>query len=144
MKVSTKGRYGLRAMIDLALYSNNDLVPLASIAERQDISKSYLEQVFSALRKAGLVKSIKGAQGGYVLSSDAEEITVGMILRALEGDLSVVPMEDTVQTNRIESYIRDKIWNEIDERVFSYIDGITLRDIIEDYLRMDPAPMYYI
>lgn len=144
MKVSTKGRYGLRAMIDLALYSKNELVPLVSIADRQNISKSYLEQVFSGLRKAGLVKSIKGAQGGYVLSSDPDEITVGMILRALEGDLSVVPMEDTVQINRIESYIRDKIWNEIDERIFSYIDGITLKDIIDDYLRMDPAPMYYI
>ena len=144
MKVSTKGRYGLRAIIDLALYSKNDLVPLASIAERQDISKSYLEQVFSALRKAGFVKSIKGAQGGYVLSSEAQDITVGMILRALEGDLSVVPMDDTTKINRIESYIRDKIWSEIDERVFSYIDGITLKDIIDDYLRMDSSPMYYI
>jgi len=144
MKVSTKGRYGLRAMIDLALYSKNDLVPLASIAERQDISKSYLEQVFSALRKAGLVKSIKGAQGGYILSSEAEDITVGMILRALEGDLSVVPADDTTDINRIESYIRDKIWNELDKRVFSYIDEITLKDIIDDYLKMDPAPMYYI
>ena len=106
MKVSTKGRYGLRAMIDLALYSQNDQVPLVSIAERQDISKSYLEQVFSTLRKAGLVTSIKGAQGGYVLASDPEDITVGMILRALEGDLSVVPYEDELITNRIESYIR--------------------------------------
>ncbi len=144
MKVSTKGRYGLRAMIDLALYSKYDLVPLVSIAERQDISKSYLEQVFSTLRKAGLVKSIKGAQGGYALSSDAEEITVGMILRALEGDLSVVPEEVSTHTNRIESYIRNKIWKEIDKKVFSYIDEISLKDIIDDYLKMDPAPMYYI
>ena len=142
MKVSTKGRYGLRAMIDMALYSKNDLVPLVNIAERQDISKSYLEQVFSSLRRAGLVNSIKGAQGGYVLSYDAGDITIGMILRALEGDLSVVPTEDT--TNRIESYMRDKIWNEIDDRVFSYIDKITLKDIIDDYIKMDPAPMYYI
>lgn len=144
MKVSTKGRYGLRAMIDLAMYSKNDSVPLISIAERQDISKSYLEQVFSALRKAGLVKSIKGSQGGYVLAYDAEEITVGMILRALEGDLSVVPMEDEVITNRIESYIRDNIWNKIDERVFSFIDEYTLKDIVDDYMEQDPAPMYYI
>ncbi|NLL00342.1 MAG: Rrf2 family transcriptional regulator [Clostridiales bacterium] len=144
MKVSTKGRYGLRAMIDLALYSQNDLVPLVSIAERQDISKSYLEQVFSALRKAGLVTSIKGAQGGYVLASDAEDITVGMILRALEGDLSVVPSEDVINTNRIESYIRSNIWQKVDEKVFSFIDSITLKDILDDYLNMDPSPMYYI
>lgn len=144
MKVSTKGRYGLRAMIDLALYSRNESVPLISIAERQDISKSYLEQVFSALRKAGLVKSIKGSQGGYVLAHEVEEITVGMILRALEGDLSVVPMEDDVITNRIESYIRDNIWDKIDEKVFAFIDKLTLKDIIDDYLEKDPAPMYYI
>ena len=75
MKVSTKGRYGLRAMIDLALYSKMNWYSLISIAQRQDISKSYLEQVFSALRKAGLVKSIKGAQGGYELAKDAKEIT---------------------------------------------------------------------
>ena len=144
MKVSTKGRYGLRAMIDLALYSGNDSVPLVNIAERQDISKSYLEQVFSALRKAGLVKSIKGSQGGYVLAYDAEDITVGMILRALEGDLSVVPDDEEVITNRIESYIRENIWNKIDERVFSFIDNYTLKDIIEDYMEQDTAPMYYI
>ncbi|NLJ95784.1 MAG: Rrf2 family transcriptional regulator [Clostridiales bacterium] len=144
MKISTKGRYGLQAMIDLALYSQNDLVPLASIAERQDISKSYLEQVFSILRKAGLVKSTKGAQGGYMLTSDAKDITVGMILRALEGDLSVVPMDDENTTNRIESYIRDNIWNRIDEKVFALIDEITLQSIMDDYLKKDPAPMYYI
>lgn len=144
MKVSTKGRYGLRAMIDLALYSNNELVSLASIAERQDISKSYLEQVFSVLRKAGIVKSIKGAQGGYSLSSEPENITVGMILRALEGDLSVVPMDDDIATNRIESYIRDNLWGKIDEKVFSLVDGLTLKDLVDDYLKKDPAPMYYI
>lgn len=144
MKISTKGRYGLRAMIDLALYSKNELLPLASIAERQDISKSYLEQVFSALRKAGLVKSIKGAQGGYVLSSDAENISIGMILRALEGDLSVVPTDDDVVTNRIESYIRRNIWDRIDEKVFTFVDEVSLKEIVDDYLKMDPAPMYYI
>lgn len=144
MKVSTKGRYGLQAMIDLALYSQNDFLPLASIAERQDISKSYLEQVFSTLRKSGLVKSTKGAQGGYMLASDTKDITVGMILRALEGDLSVVPMDDETITNRIESYIRDNIWDRIDEKVFMFIDEISLKNIVDDYLKKDPAPMYFI
>lgn len=144
MKVSTKGRYGLRALIDLSLYSKNELVPLASIAERQDISKSYLEQVFSALRKAGLVKSIKGAQGGYSLSTGPEDITVGMILRALEGDLSVVPIEDGVISNRIESYIRENVWNKIDDKVFAFVNKLTLKDITDDYLKKDSSPMYYI
>jgi Rrf2 family protein len=131
-------------MIDLSLYSKNELVPLASIAERQDISKSYLEQVFSALRKAGLVKSIKGAQGGYSLSTGPEDITVGMILRALEGDLSVVPMEDGVISNRIESYIRENVWNKIDDKVFAFVNKLTLKDITDDYLKKDSSPMYYI
>ena len=67
-----------------------------------------------------------------------------MILRALEGDLSVVPIEDDTPNNRIECYIRTKIWEEIDNKVFSYIDSITLKDITDDYLKMDSAPMYYI
>lgn len=84
MKISTKGRYGLRAMLDLALNSLGDHVALSNIAERQDISVSYLEQMFSVLRKAGLLKSVKGAQGGYVLADRPSQIKVGTILRALE------------------------------------------------------------
>ena len=87
MRISTKGKYGLRAMVDLAVHSADSPIPLSSIAERQDLSLGYMEQVFSVLRKAGLVKSIKGAQGGYILAEDAASITVGDVLRALEGDL---------------------------------------------------------
>ena len=90
MRISTKGRYGLRAMMDLAAYSNGGHVSLSSIAKRQMISTNYLEQVFSVLRNAGLVKSIKGAQGGYVLAKKPSEIRIGTILRVLEGYLSVV------------------------------------------------------
>ena len=100
--------------------------------------------MFSALRKAGLVKSIKGAQGGYSLSTGPEDITVGMILRALEGDLSVVPMEDGVISNRIESYIRENVWNKIDDKVFAFVNKLTLKDITDDYLKKDSSPMYYI
>jgi DNA-binding IscR family transcriptional regulator len=67
-----------------------------------------------------------------------------MILRALEGDLSVVPMDDDIATNRIESYIRDNLWGKIDEKVFSLVDALTLKDLVDDYLKKDPAPMYYI
>jgi Rrf2 family protein len=89
MKLSTKGRYGLRAMVDLAVHSSGEHVALYSIAERQNISENYLEQVFSILRKAGLVKSVKGAQGGYTLADKPSNISIGAILRVLEGDLSV-------------------------------------------------------
>ena len=84
MKLSTKGRYGLRALIDLALYSENETVSIASISARQNISESYLEQLIAKLRKAGLVTSVRGAGGGYKLAKPASEISVGDILRALE------------------------------------------------------------
>ena len=87
MKLSTKGRYGLSAMIDLAVYSENEAVSLNSIAERQHISEGYLEQLMAKLKKAGLVTSIRGASGGYYLAKPASEISVGDILRALEGSL---------------------------------------------------------
>ena len=90
MKLSTKGRYGLRAMLDLALHSESEAVSIASIAARQNISESYLEQLIAKLRKAGLVSSVRGAGGGYVLTKMPEEISVGDILRALEGNLDAV------------------------------------------------------
>ena len=84
MKLSTKGRYGLRALIDLALYSENETVSIASISARQNISESYLEQLIAKLRKAGLVTSVRGAGGGYKLAKPASEISVGDILRAVD------------------------------------------------------------
>ena len=85
MKLSTKGKYGLRAMIDLARYSEKEPVSIGSVAARQGISERYLEQLVALLKKAGLVKSIRGASGGYVLEKKPSEISVGDILRALEG-----------------------------------------------------------
>ena len=87
MKLSTKGRYGLRAMIDLAEHSGKEPAAISSIAERQGISEGYLEQLAALLKKAGLIKSIRGAGGGYILARDMEDISVGDILRALEGRL---------------------------------------------------------
>lgn len=89
MKLSTKGRYGLRALIDLALYSENETVSIQSIARRQNISDSYLEQLMRKLRSAGLIVSVRGAQGGYKLARPANEISVGDVLRALEGSLEL-------------------------------------------------------
>ena len=89
MKLSMKSRYGLRALIDLAINSKTEQVALNSIAERNKISPQYLEQVFASLRKAGIVKSIKGSQGGYFLSRPPQEITVSSIIEALEGDYRI-------------------------------------------------------
>jgi len=116
MKISTKGRYGLRAVMDLCLNSNGDYVSLISIAERQNISKNYLEQVFSALRKTGIVKSVKGSQGGYLLNGKTSEVTIGNILRALEGDLSVVKEEQS--SSKIEMCIKMNLWDKIDQKLY--------------------------
>ena len=143
MKVSTKGRYGLRAIIDMSLNSKGDYVSLISIAERQNISKNYLEQVFSALRKTNIVKSVKGSQGGYLLNGKTSEIKVGDVLRALEGDLSVVKDEENINS-KIEMCIKKNLWDKIDEQVFKVIDNITLEDLINEYNKGNDSLMYYI
>ena len=90
MKVSTRGRYGLRALVDMAIHSGDAPISLVQVANRQKISLNYLEQVFGTLRKAGIVSSIKGAGGGYKLARAAEEITVREVLEALEGEFSII------------------------------------------------------
>lgn len=149
MKLSTKGRYGLRSMIDLALNSKGEQVALYSIAERQNISVSYLEQVFSILRKSGLVNSIKGAQGGYILANNPTDITVGEILRALEGSLSVVDYskEEAVEDKKsVEYCLRINVWEKINESINNVVDNLTLEDLVEDYKNMNNSDnlMFYI
>lgn len=147
MKLSTKGRYGLRAMVDLAINSTTEHVALYSIAERQNISVNYLEQVFSILRKAGLVKSVKGAQGGYILSEDPSKIKVGTILRALEGSLSLVDdTEEGGAENDIQRCLKINIWDKINESINSIVDALSLEDLVNEYRRMnnENALMFYI
>ena len=146
MKVSTKGRYGLRAMVDLAVFSNGDHVSLNSIAERQNISINYLEQVFAALRKAGLVNSVKGAQGGYILAGDPSNIRVGGILRVLEGDLSIIDGEDAENRSCMQTCLKAMVWDKMNCCLNELVDGITLEDLAEDYKKMNGLnpEMYYI
>lgn len=148
MKVSTKGRYGLRSMIDLAVHSAGGHVALGSIAERQNISLNYLEQVFSTLRKAGLVKSVKGAQGGYILGDDPSNITIGRILRALEGELSLVEDLDskTHHDSRLQYCIKVNVWDKMTETLNQIVDNITLEDMVNDYNKLNgtESQMYYI
>lgn len=94
MKISTKGRYALRLMLDVALHSHGTAVPLRDVAQRQDISDKYLEQIVTQLSRAGLVRSVRGAGGGYLLTREPEEYTVGEILRVLEGNLAPVSCAD--------------------------------------------------
>ena len=147
LRVSTKGRYGLQAMLDLALYSRADHVALGSIAERQDISANYLEQIFSSLRKAGLVKSIKGAQGGYILGDKPDRITVGQILRVLEADLFLTGDEEQDKGEfNVEACLRLSVWDKMQAQINYLVDNITLEDLKDDYERMrgTSSLMYYI
>lgn len=149
MKISTKGRYGLRAMVYLAAISSGDHVALYNIAEKQNISENYLEQVFSTLRKAGLVKSVKGAQGGYILASQPDEIKVGTILRALEGDLSVIDENSELSdadSNSIQNCLKVHVWDKINEAINEVVDDITLEDLVNEYKKANgnQTLMFYI
>lgn len=133
MKISTKGRYALRLMLDLALHDTDAPVRIKDIAARQEISDKYLEQIISGLNKAGYVKSIRGPQGGYKLAKTPSYYTVGMILRLTEGSLAPVAcLDDEVnQCIRQESCATLELWRRLDDAIKSVVDTITLADLVE-------------
>lgn len=138
MKISTRGRYALRLMLDLALCPAGTPVSLRDIARRQEISEKYLEQIISMLNKAGFVQSIRGAQGGYLLKKEPSEYTVGEILRLTEGDLSLVDCvgEENGSCRRKPECATARIWERISEAVNQVVDGITLADMVKWHLEM--------
>jgi Rrf2 family cysteine metabolism transcriptional repressor len=147
MKISTKGRYGLKAMMDLTINSLGEPVNLKSIAERQNVSEKYLEHIFSALKKAGLIKSIKGTQGGYILAYSPSDITVGKVIRALEGDLSVAEKADREEGDAdiIGQCINKNVYEKIDNSVNQLLDSITLEDLQQEYNKLSNVDyMFYI
>ena len=133
MKLSTKGRYGLRALIDLALYSENETVSIQSIARRQNISDSYLEQLMRKLRSAGLIVSVRGAPGGYKLARPANEISVGDVLRALEGSLEAVTCggEDN-SCQGADLCVTKFVWERINSSIRDTVDSIKLSQLVEE------------
>ncbi len=134
MKLSTKGRYGLRALIDLAVHED-DAVSIQSIAERQGISESYLEQLVRLLKKAGLVTSVRGAGGGYRLAKPAAEISVGDILRALEGNLDAVnctAFEEESGCQGADCCVTKFVWKKINDAITQTVDGICLEELVSD------------
>ena len=135
MKLSTKGRYGLRALIDLAQYSEKEPVSIGCIAQRQNLSERYLEQLMSLLKKAGLVKSIRGAGGGYVLAKDAGEISVGDVLRALEGSLEPVDCSgygSGEECSASGGCLNKYVWKRINESINQTVDEIKLDTLVEE------------
>lgn len=134
MKISTKGRYGLRLMLELALHYEKGNIPLKEISQSQEISDKYLEQIINQLNKSGLVKSTRGSQGGYILSRKPEEIYIGEILRVLEGSLSpVVCTEDNGKTcSRSPDCLTFSLWSELKDAIESVVDNKTLMDLISN------------
>lgn len=135
MKISTKGRYALRLMLDLAINNNGEFIPLKLVSERQNISVKYLEQIITALVKVGYVKGLRGSKGGYKLSKKPEDYTVGMILRLTEGSLAPVScLDDEVNMcDRSNECITLGLWRDLYEAINSVVDNVTLADLIERY-----------
>lgn len=133
MKISTKGRYALRIMIDLAVHAGSGPVRVKDIAGRQDISEKYLEQIIALFNKAGYVKSIRGAQGGYLLTKEPKEYTAGMILRLAEGSIAPVSCLDEAaeECKRRENCVSVILWEKMNKAVNEVVDNTTLQDMLE-------------
>lgn len=136
LKLSTKGRYGLRAIVDLAANSRSGAVCISSIAQRQNLSESYLEQLMSLLRKAGIIESVRGAGGGYRLARAPEQISVGEILRALEGDLNLVEcsalMGEGQPCAAEETCVTKYVWQRITKSINQTVDEIFLAELLKE------------
>ena len=139
MKLSTKGRYGVKAMVDLALHYGGDPVSIKSISERQGISEYYLEQLFSPLRKSKLINSMRGAQGGYVLSRDPKDITVAEIMEVLEGPIEISNCIEGSSCNNLDCCATRLLWAKIKNSIDSVTKSTTLEDIVNDYKKMNSA-----
>ena len=130
MQISTKGRYALRLMLDLAVHNTGELVKIKDISARENISEKYLEQIISSLKKAGYVKSLRGAQGGYMLAREPETYTVGTILRLTEGSMKPVAcLEDG-------ECVTLRLWKMLDEAIEGVLDKVTLQDLKDWYEEM--------
>lgn len=133
MKISTKGRYALRLMMDLAENNTGSPISLKDVAKRQDISDKYLEQIISILNKAGYVRSVRGAQGGYMLKMEPQNYTVGMILRQTEGSLVPVACieDDEIVCDRQQQCVTSIVYKKINDAISGVVDNITLQDLVD-------------
>lgn len=144
MKISTKGRYALRMMLDLAIHNTGEPIRIKDIAKRQEISDKYLEQIVAILNKAGFVRSLRGPQGGYRLAREPKEYTVGMILRLTEGSLAPVACveENASECERLKDCATFYVWEKLNEAINGVVDNITLEDLSE--YQMKHADQYVI
>lgn len=133
MRISTKGRYAVRVMLDLAAHNTGEYVKVKQIAQRQDLSEKYLEQIIAILNKAGFVKSVRGAQGGYKLAKEPGAYTVGMILRLTEGSLAPVACLEggTNECERCDTCDTLGVWKDLEQAINQVVDNVTIGDLLE-------------
>lgn len=140
MKLSTRGEYGLQAMLDLAQNYGSGVSSLKNIAGRQKIPESYLEQLLAVLRKSGLVKTVRGAQGGYLLARDPGQISVGDVIRVLEGPIAPVECvneEDPKDCEKQDSCMTRSVWVKVRDSISGVLDSITLEDLCQEDKKSD-------
>ena len=136
MMISTKGRYALRVMLDIASQPKEEYISLKAISERQEVSMKYLEAIVSSLSKAGILESLRGKSGGYRLNKPANAYTVGDVLRAAEGELNAVNCleESKGGCNRAGECLTLPLWQKLDQIVGEYLDSVTLEDLLKNTL----------
>ena len=132
MRLTSKGRYAVTAMLDVALHSQGGPVPLADISERQGISLSYLEQLFSRLRKAGLVASVRGPGGGYRLGEDANDIAVGMVIAAVDESVDATKCHGNGGCQGGTRCLTHTLWHDLSSRISGFLNNITLGELMKD------------
>ncbi|MGF1870296.1 Fe-S cluster assembly transcriptional regulator IscR [Photobacterium indicum] len=132
MRLTSKGRYAVTAMLDVALHSQDGPVPLADISERQGISLSYLEQLFSRLRKAGLVASVRGPGGGYRLGEDANDIAVGMVIAAVDESVDATKCHGKGDCQGGVRCLTHTLWHDLSSRISGFLNNITLGELMKD------------
>ncbi|MGB2427386.1 MAG: Fe-S cluster assembly transcriptional regulator IscR [Alteromonas sp.] len=130
MKLTSKGRYAVTAMLDVALHSAKGPVPLADISERQEISLSYLEQLFARLRKGQLVDSVRGPGGGYLLGRGANEIAIGEVIRAVDETVDATRCQGHSDCQGGEQCLTHSLWHDLSERISLFLDGISLGELM--------------
>ena len=135
IRISTRGRYALRAMVDLALHADGEIVSRQDIAERQEISADYVAQLFRRLHTAGLAEGVKGPGGGYRLTRDAATISAGDVVRAVEGPVAVVNCilpSDEPSCNRVDRCVAHLLWKRLSEAMTEFLDSVTLKDLCDE------------
>ena len=138
MKLSTKGRYGLKAMFELALNYGEEPISIKYISEKQNVSERYLEQIFSKLKKADLVKSIRGAQGGYFLARRPDEISVGDILNVLEGPITISDcLKEEGSCSNSSKCVTRLVWKKMKNAIDEVVNTTFLQDMVDDWNRVD-------